>query len=148
MSMGAPQQMPRMQARGIILDTLLMAITWTPASPFWHAWPYAAMRHALCGVKVFCCGLQVLASINGGSFGVGSKAIGLSLAPAADRIRSPPPPMLAQSRPNGSSRAPALGRGGRAQQAQGKGVPEEQASPAHRGGVDIGYLRMHDVRLG
>jgi hypothetical protein len=86
----------------------------------------------------------VLASINGGSFGVGSKAIGLALAPAADRIRSPPPPMLAQSRPNGaSSRAAALGggRGGRTQQ-------EEATSPAHRGGVDIAYLRMHDVRMG
>ena len=93
--------------------------------------------------------LQVLASINGGSFGVGSKAIGLALAPAADRIRSPPPPMLAQSHPSGGSRGAALGgKGGRAQQAQGKGVPEEGASPAHRGGVDITYLRMHDVRMG
>lgn len=98
--------------------------------------------------------MQVLANINGGSFGVGSKAIGLHLAPAADSIRSPPPPMLT-ARPASSKAGPssggrgAAGNGGRLQQVQGsRGVADEPASPAHRGGVDINYLRMHDVRLG
>ena len=96
---------------------------------------------------------QVLANINGGSFGVGSKAIGLHLAPAAHRIRSPPPPMLAArldiSRAGPSSGRGIAGNGGRPQQMQGgRGALEEPASPVHRGGVDINYLRMHDVRLG
>lgn len=39
--------------------------------------------------------MQLLANINSGTFAVTAKSIGLMLSPAAEKLRSPPPPSLA-----------------------------------------------------
>ena len=119
-------------------------------------------------------GAQVLAALEGNAPGASARSVGLLLAPAAERARAVPPPMLVSGRGNppktlqsgrggepnapGSfySRAAGRGMGGtssssRAQAWQaGRGAAawEAPASPAHRGGIDINYLRLHDVRLG
>ncbi|CAL8466179.1 g5715 [Coccomyxa elongata] len=117
--------------------------------------------------------MQVLSNINSGTFAVTGKSIGLMLSPAAEKVRSPPPPILAGGAKSGAS--PNLAQGGRPGSAEprpravespgGRGRFgaasrrlagssggtqnfAEPPSPVHRGGVDINYLRMHDVRLG
>ncbi len=110
---------------------------------------------------------QVLAALEGNAPGASARSVGLLLAPAADRARAVPPPMLVSGRANppkplnhgapgggpGASGSTAAGRGATARGTPGQAdrnaaAWEEPASPAHRGGIDINYLRLHDVRLG
>ena len=119
-------------------------------------------------IHVLCRGpAQVLAALEGNAPGASARSVGLLLAPAADRARAVPPPMLVSGRANppktlkqgapgggpGAFYGSAAGRGATArgaagQAGRGAGAWEEPASPAHRGGIDINYLRLHDVRLG
>lgn len=55
--------------------------------------------------------VQVLSNINSGTFAVTGKSIGLMLSPAAEKVRSPPPPILAGGAKSGAS--PNLAQGGR-----------------------------------
>ena len=101
---------------------------------------------------------QLLSDINSGGLVVNSRSMGLFLAPAAEKVRSPPPPALA-SAPGGyplrpvprQERAAArmTGPAGRLAGAGANlmGPSHEPQSPAHRGGVDINYLRLHDLHL-
>lgn len=75
--------------------------------------------------------LEVLDRISTGSFSATGRSLGLTLAPGADRVRAPPPPSMAG------------GFGGGLQGGHGHG----SNTPAHRGGVDINFLRTHDVSL-
>jgi len=94
--------------------------------------------------------MQLLSDINSGGLVVNSRSMGLFLAPAAEKVRSPPPPELASSRPG--SRQPGIAHIRGSGRLAGSGVnltgPSiEPQSPAHRGGVDINYLRLHDLHL-
>ncbi len=102
--------------------------------------------------------VQLLSDINSGGLVVNSRSMGLYLGPAAEKVRSPPPPALASApgsfphRPgSGQERAPAqlAGRSGRlaGSGANLTGPSTEPQSPVHRGGVDISYLRLHDLHL-
>lgn len=100
--------------------------------------------------------MQLLSVIDAGGLVVNSRSMGLFLAPAAEKVRAPPPPALATSaagaRPRSGQafqeRAAQLPRGGRlaGSSANLAGSPEPK-SPMHRGGVDINYLRLHDLHL-
>ena len=91
---------------------------------------------------------------------VNSRSMGLVLAPAAEKVRSPPPPALAASvppgarprsgQPSGRERAalPPRTAGGLAGSGPAPlGALHEPQSPVHRGGVDVNYLRLHDLHL-
>ena len=89
---------------------------------------------------------------------VNSRSMGLLLAPAAEKVRSPPPPALASAsgsyshRPGSGQERAAAQIAGRAGRLAGSGAHLtgpiiEPHSPAHRGGVDINYLRLHDLHL-
>ena len=103
--------------------------------------------------------MQLLGDINAGGLVVNSRSMGLFLAPAAEKVRPPPPQALATAPPGarpgfawpGSEqvRVVSLGQMGRL---AGNGVSPvgpttEPQSPVHRGGVDINYLRLHDLHL-
>ncbi len=103
--------------------------------------------------------MQLLSDINAGGLVVNSRSMGLFLAPAAEKVRSPLPPVLATAQPgaqlgfarpsSGQERESFLGRAGRL---AGNGVSivdpiTQPQSPVHRGGVDINYLRLHDLHL-
>lgn len=100
--------------------------------------------------------MQLLSDINSGGLVVNSRSMGLFLAPAAEKVRSPPPPALASkpatSRPGSGQERAAATMAGRAGRLAGSGAnlvgPSiDPQSPAHRGGVDINYLRLHDLHL-
>ena len=103
--------------------------------------------------------MQLLSDINAGGLVVNSRSMGLFLAPAAEKVGSAPPPALATAPPGarpgfarpgpGQERGASLGRMGRL---AGNGLSPvgpttEPQSPVHRGGVDISYLRLHDLHL-
>ena len=77
--------------------------------------------------------LEVLDRISTGNFAATGRALGLRLAPGTERVRAPPPPSL--------SGVAGLGSGLRSGHAPAGG------SPVHRGGVDLSFLRAHDVSL-
>ena len=99
---------------------------------------------------------QLLSDINSGGLVVNSRSMGLFLAPAAEKARSPLPPVLAGGPSgarigSGQERAAAQ-MAGPASRLAGSGAAFkdsslEPQSPAHRGGVDINYLRLHDLHL-
>lgn len=82
-------------------------------------------------------GLQVLSNINSGTFAVTGKSIGLMLSPAAEKVRSPPPPSLAGGAKSGAS--PNLARGGRPGSAEQR--PRSLESPGGRGGFGTASKR-------
>ena len=99
---------------------------------------------------------QLLSDLNAGGLVVNSRSMGLFLAPAADKMRSPPPPALASvpgsARPGSGQERAAAQTAGRAGRLAGSGAnfvgPSiDPQSPAHRGGIDINYLRLHDLHL-
>ena len=102
--------------------------------------------------------VQLLSDINSGGLVVNSRSMGLFLAPAAEKVRSPPPPAIASApgsypfRPGSGQERAAAQMAGRSGRLAGSGVnltgpSMEPQSPAHRGGVDINYLRLHDLHL-
>ncbi|KAK9804391.1 hypothetical protein WJX72_010740 [[Myrmecia] bisecta] len=83
--------------------------------------------------------MQALQSLNSGTFGTSSgKLMGLSLVPAAERRR------LQAAPPARSAVQAAM-----LQQQQRASAPQHSmpSSPAYRSGVDINYLRTHDVHV-
>ncbi len=83
--------------------------------------------------------LQVLSNINSGTFAVTGKSIGLMLSPAAEKVRSPPPPILAGGAKSGASPNLAQGRPGSAEQRL-----RALGSPGGRGGFGAASRRYVD----
>lgn len=91
---------------------------------------------------------------------VSSRSMGLVLAPAVEKVRSPPAPALAAATPPGAqprsvqpsgreqAAVPQRAAGGLAGSGPVLlGALHEPQSPVHRGGVDVNYLRLHDLHL-
>lgn len=80
-----------------------------------------------CMQNGFLVSAQVLSNINSGTFAVTGKSIGLMLSPAADKVRSPPPPSLAGASLSAGSNTGAAARSGALpNQAQGRAGPEQR----------------------